>query len=66
MGRACSIYVENGAAYRILVGKPKEKRPPGRSRRRKEDNIEMYLREYDGMVCGILILLQIGTSGGLL
>jgi hypothetical protein len=32
-------------AYRILVGKPKGKRPLGRSRSRLVDNIKMYLRE---------------------
>ena len=32
-------------AYRILVGKPKRKRPFGRLRCRWEDNIKMDLRE---------------------
>ena len=32
-------------AYRVLVGKPKERRPFERSRRRWEDNIKMDLRE---------------------
>jgi hypothetical protein len=32
-------------AYRILVGKPEEKRPLGRPRRRWVDNIKMDLRE---------------------
>jgi hypothetical protein len=32
-------------AYRILVGKPQEKRPLGRPRRRWVDNIKMFLRE---------------------
>jgi hypothetical protein len=31
-------------AYRILVGKQEGKRPPGRSRRRWEDNIKMDLK----------------------
>jgi hypothetical protein len=35
-------------AYRILVGKPEEKRPLGRPRRGWEDNIKMYLREIGG------------------
>jgi hypothetical protein len=30
---------EKGDAYRILVGKPKGKRPLGKPRRRKDDNI---------------------------
>ena len=32
-------------AYRVLVGKPKEKRPLGRPRRRWEDIIELDLQE---------------------
>jgi hypothetical protein len=36
---------EKRNAYKILVGKPEGKRPPGRTRRRWEDNIRMYLRE---------------------
>jgi hypothetical protein len=31
--------------YKILVGKPEEKRPLGRHRRRWENNIRMDLRE---------------------
>jgi hypothetical protein len=38
-------------AYRILVGKPEGKRQLGRPRRRRVDNIKIYLREigWDGM-----------------
>jgi hypothetical protein len=36
--------VEAKNAYRILVGEPEGKRPPGRSRCRCEDNIKMDLR----------------------
>ena len=35
--------------YRVLVGKPERKRPPGRPRRRWENNIKMDLQE---MGCG--------------
>ena len=37
--------------YRVLVGKPEGKRPLGRPRRRREDNIKMDLQEVecDGM-----------------
>ena len=31
--------------YRVLLGKPEGKRPPGRSRRRCVDNIRMDLQE---------------------
>jgi hypothetical protein len=36
---------ERRGAYRALVGKPEERRPLGRSRRRWEDNIKMDLRQ---------------------
>jgi len=44
MGVACSAY-GGRVVYRILVGKPKEKRSLGRPRRRWEDNIKMDLPE---------------------
>ena len=31
--------------YRVLVGKPVERKPLGRQRRRLVDNIRMYLQE---------------------
>jgi hypothetical protein len=33
------------ATLRILIKKPEGRRPPGRPRRRWEDNIMMYLQE---------------------
>jgi hypothetical protein len=36
---------EKRDAYRILVRRPEGRRPLGRSRRRWEDNIKMYLQE---------------------
>jgi hypothetical protein len=36
---------ERRGAYRALVGKPEERRPLGRPRRRWKDNIKMDLRE---------------------
>jgi len=36
---------ERRGVYRVLVGKPKGKRPLGRSRRRWEDNIKMDFRK---------------------
>jgi hypothetical protein len=36
---------EERKVYRVLVGKPKGRRPLGRSRRRWEDGIRMDLRE---------------------
>ena len=45
MGRACSAYGGEERLYRVLVGKPEGKRPLGRPRRRREDNIKMNLQE---------------------
>jgi hypothetical protein len=36
---------EGRCVYRVLVGRPKRKRPLGRPRLRWEDNIKMDLRE---------------------
>jgi hypothetical protein len=36
---------EGRGFYRVLVGRPEGKRPLGRPRRRREDNIKMDLRE---------------------
>jgi hypothetical protein len=45
MDRVCSTNGEKRNIYRILVGKPKGKRPLGRPRHRWVDNIKMDLRE---------------------
>jgi hypothetical protein len=45
MGRACSTNGEKRNAYRILVGKPEEKRTLRRPRRRWVDNIKIDLGE---------------------
>jgi len=39
---------EDRGVHRVLVGKPEEKRPFGRPRRRWEDNIKMDLQEVGG------------------
>ena len=44
VGHAARIGEERGA-YRVLVGKPERKRPPGRPRCRWVDNIRMDLQE---------------------
>jgi hypothetical protein len=51
MSKACSTHGEKRNVYRILVGKPEEKRPLGRPRRRWENNIKISIRdiECDGM-----------------
>jgi len=39
---------ERRSAYRVLVGKPKRKRPFGRLGHRWEDNIKMGTQKWDG------------------
>jgi len=36
---------EGRGVYRVLVEKPEEKRPPGKPRRRWDDNIKINLQE---------------------
>jgi hypothetical protein len=45
MGGACSTNGAKRNAYRVLVGKPEGKTPPGRPRCRWVDNIRMNLGE---------------------
>jgi len=49
------------AVYRVLVGKPEEKRPLGKPRRRWEDNIKMDLQEV-GEYCGDW--MELAQDGG--
>jgi hypothetical protein len=58
---------EERKGYKVLVGKPEEKRPLGRPRRRWEDGIRMDLREI-GLGGGWIGFdwLRTGTGGGLL
>ena len=58
MGGVCSMYEERRGAYRILVGKPEERRPVGRSRRRWEKNIRIGLREVEWRVMGWIDVVQ--------
>jgi hypothetical protein len=51
--------------FRVLVGKPEEKRSLGSSRHRWEDIIKMYLCDVlDGEAWIGFIWLRIGTIGG--
>ena len=54
---------EGRGVHRVLVGKPEEKRPVGRPRRRWEDNIKMDLQEVGGGGTG-WSWLRIGRDGG--
>jgi hypothetical protein len=51
-------------ASNILFGKPEGKRTLRRPRRRWEDNIRLYFREYVGEVWTGCIRLWVDTIGG--
>jgi hypothetical protein len=44
---------EDRKVYKVLVGKPKGKRPLERPRHRWEDGIKMALKENGWCVCGV-------------
>ena len=56
-------YGEGRGVHRVLVGKPEGKRPLGRTRLRREDNIKMDLQEVGGVETGWR-WLRIDTGGG--
>jgi hypothetical protein len=60
MGGACRTYGGEERCIQVLVGKPEEKRPLGRPRRRWEDNIKMDLPEVGVRAWTGLIWLRIG------
>jgi hypothetical protein len=45
VGGTCGTHGEGRSVYRVLVGRPKVKRPMGRPRLKWEDNIKLDLRE---------------------
>jgi hypothetical protein len=57
---------EERKVYKVLVGRPKGKRPLGRPRRRWEDGIRMDLREIGLVVWIGFDWPRTGTGGGLL
>jgi hypothetical protein len=46
MARYVAYLGDRRGAYRALVGKPEGRTPPGRPRRRWEDNIKVDLQEF--------------------
>jgi len=50
--------------YRVLMGKTEGRRPLGRPRRRRVDNIRMDLQEWDVGIRTILGWSRIETGGG--
>jgi len=55
---------ERRGVYSVLVGKPERKRPSGRPRRKRENNIKMDLQEEECRAWTGSIWLRIGTGGG--
>jgi hypothetical protein len=55
---------EKRCAYRILVVKPKEKRPLGRFRNRWEDNTKIELQKVGSGSINWINVAQLGTGGG--
>ena len=55
---------ERRGVYRVLLGKPKGKRPLGRPTQKWEDNIKMDLKEVGCGVWSGSSWLRIGTGGG--
>ena len=53
---------EGRGVHKVLVGKPHEKRPLGRQRRRWDDNIKMDLEEV-GRGCGDWVVLAQDRDG---
>jgi hypothetical protein len=51
------------SAYRVLVGRPEEKRPLGKPRRRWKDNIKMIFKKWDKEAWTGMIWLRIGMAG---
>jgi len=66
MGVVSSTYGERRGAYRLLMWKPGRKRRLGRPSCRWEVNVCMDLQEVGWEAWPGLILLRVGTGGGLL
>jgi hypothetical protein len=57
---------ESRAVYSVLVGKPEERRPLGKPRLRREDNIKMDLQEVGCVTRTGSLWLRTEIGGGLL
>jgi hypothetical protein len=57
---------EGRGVYRVLVGRPEGKRPLGRPRGRREDNIKLDLRKIGIDGANWIRLAQDRSNGGLL
>jgi hypothetical protein len=66
MGMACRTIGNNRNACSVLVRKAERKRSLGRPRRKSMYDINVDLRELDGVLWTGLMWLRIGTRGRLL
>jgi hypothetical protein len=64
MGGA-SDNLDSQAKYRLLVGKPKGRRPLGRPSRRWEATIKIYFKKQECETMDRIIRVRAGTSGTL-
>jgi len=64
VGGPCSTYGESRSVYRVLMRKPKGKRPLRRPRLIWEDNIKMDLQEVDVEAWTGSSWLRTGAGGG--
>jgi hypothetical protein len=64
VGGTCSMYWESRGVYMILVRKPEENRPIGKSRCTWEDNIKLDLQEVGMAEWTGSSWFRIGTGGG--
>jgi len=66
MGRACRMNGERRGACRVLVGKYEERKPLGRPKWIREDNIKVDLQKAEWGALTGLTWIRMGTGGGLL
>jgi hypothetical protein len=65
VGRTCGTHGKWRGVYRVLVGRPEDKRPLGRPRSRWEDKIRWTFGRKESMGRTGFSWLRIGSSGGL-
>jgi len=66
MGEAFNTCGESRGVYSVLVGKPEGRRPLGRPRRRRENDIKMDLQEVECVARTGSIWPRIEIGGGFL
>jgi hypothetical protein len=65
MGGTCSIYRRQERGYKVLAGRTEVKKSLGRFRRRRKNNIKMYLQKWNEILDWTGPALQ-RTGGGIL